>query len=71
MFAEKPAALGKGYGMREDSADTVDCAARNADEIVADAQQGFPLDLHVALKEKVEVFNHGTSERILNGDHRG
>ncbi len=57
--------------MGEDLANIFDFAARNADEIVADAQQGFPLDLHLGLKEKVEVFDDGTGERILNRDDRG
>ncbi len=46
-------------------------AARDTDEIVANAQQGFALDLNIGLKEKVEVFHYGTGKRILNRDDRG
>ena len=71
MLAEESAALGQRDGMGEDLANAFECAARDADEIVADAQQGLPLDLDIGLKKKVKVFDHGTGERILNGDDGG
>ena len=46
-------------------------AAGDTDEIVANAQQGFALDLYIGLEKKVKVFHHGTGERILDGDDRG
>ena len=57
--------------MGENLAEIVDSAARNANEIVTDAQQGFPLDLHVGLEEKVEVFDDRTGKRIFNRDDCG
>jgi hypothetical protein len=53
--------------MRQDLANLFHFAARDADEIVADTQQGFPFDLHLGLKEEVEVFNDRTGERVLDG----
>ena len=71
MLLEKSPALGQRDGVGEHLANIFDFAARNADEIVADAQQGFPFDLHVGLKEKVEVFDDRTGKRVLDGDDCG
>ena len=71
MLVEKSPALGQRDGVGEDLANILDLASRHADEIVADAQQGFPFNLYVGLKEKVEVFDHRTGERIFDGDDCG
>ncbi len=65
------AALGQGDRMGKDLADPIDGAARDPDEIVADAQQRFPLDLDIGVKKKVEVLDHGAGERVLDGNDRG
>ena len=70
MLAQKSAALGKGDGMGEDPADAFYRAAWGANEIVADAQQRLALYLYLALKEKVEVLDDGTCQRIFNRDDR-
>ncbi len=71
MPAQKAAALSQGNGMGENLADAFYRAAWNANEIVADAQQRLALYLYLALKEKVEVLDHGACQRIFNGDDRG
>jgi len=70
MPAQKSPALGQGDGMGEDPADAFYGAAWDGNEIVADAQQRLALYLYLGLKEKVEVLDHGTCQRIFNGDDR-
>jgi hypothetical protein len=57
MLGEKTTALGQRDRMGQDRPYIRYWSARDSDEIVADAQQGFPLDLHVGLKQKIEVFH--------------
>ncbi len=47
MLVEKSPALGQRDGVGEYLAKILDLTARHANEIVADAQQGFPFNLHV------------------------
>jgi len=56
--------------MREYPADAFNGAAGAANEVVADAQQRLALYLYLALKEKVEVLDDGTCQRIFNRDDR-
>jgi hypothetical protein len=56
--------------MREYPADAFYSATGAANEVVADAQQRLALYLYLALKEKVEVLDDGTCQRIFNRDDR-
>src|SRR5271155_2589799 len=71
MLAEKTTALGQRDWMRQVLSEIRYAGARNTDEIVSNAQQQFPLDLHIGLEKKIKVFHHRTSERVLDGDNRG
>jgi hypothetical protein len=71
MLVEKSPALGQRDGVGKYLAKILDLTPRHANEIVADAQQGFPFNLYVGLKEKVEVFDDRTGERVFDGDDCG
>jgi len=71
MLREETTALGQRNRMRQDLADIRQAAARDSDEIVPNAQQPFPLDLHVGLEEEIEVFDYRTGKRVLDGNDRG
>jgi hypothetical protein len=69
-MAQKSAALGQCDRMGQYPADAFYSAAWGANEVVADAQQRLALYLYLALKEKIEVLDDGTCQRIFNGDDR-
>jgi hypothetical protein len=69
MLAEKTTALRQRDGMRQNLADIRYAGAGETDEIVSNTEQQFPLDLHIGLEKKIEVFHNGTRKRVLNGDH--
>ena len=71
MLGEKATALGQRNRMGQDLVYVFDPAARDTNEIVTNAQQGFALDLNLGLKEEVKMLHYGTGKRILNRDDCG
>ena len=71
VVGEKSAALGEGYGVGKDAVDVLDGCARDTDEVVADAEEGFADDFEVVGEHEVEVLRDRAGKRVLNGDDCG
>lgn len=70
MLGEETTALRQRDRVGKNLADICQATTGFANQVVANAQQGFALDLHIRLQQKIVVFHHRTGERILDGDDR-